>query len=107
MYCTVRARVDCAFFRWDESKKCYVLNGTKSWITHAPVADVFVIWAKCDRDDDAIRGFILERGMAGLSTPLIEGKMSLRTSITGQVAMDDVEVPHENMLPLAKGLRVS
>ncbi|MES1909696.1 MAG: hypothetical protein MHM6MM_002397 [Cercozoa sp. M6MM] len=76
----------------------YVLSGTKTWITNAPIADVFVVWAKADDQDDAICGFVLERGMAGLETPKIEGKMSLRASITGQIAMDEVRVPVANML---------
>ncbi|MCC7082113.1 MAG: acyl-CoA dehydrogenase [Burkholderiales bacterium] len=80
----------------------YVVSGSKIWITHAPIADVFMIWAK----DDAgkIRGFILERGMKGLSTPKIEGKFSLRVSITGEVVMDEVFVPAENLLPNVSGL---
>lgn len=80
----------------------FILNGAKSWITHSPAADVFVVWAKLDGD---IRGFILERGMQGLTTPKIEGKMSLRASITGQIVMQDVEVPLENLLPNVKGLK--
>jgi glutaryl-CoA dehydrogenase len=80
----------------------YTLKGAKMWITNSPAADVFVIWAK--DESDTIRGFILERGMAGLSTPKIEGKFSLRTSITGEVVMADVAVPEENLLPGAKGL---
>jgi glutaryl-CoA dehydrogenase len=81
----------------------YSLSGTKTWITNSPIADVLVVWA---RDDDAeIRGFILERGMKGLSTPKIEGKFSLRASTTGMIMMDDVFVPAENMLPQVKGLR--
>jgi len=79
----------------------YVLNGGKMWISNAPVADIFIIWAKLD---GVIRGFILERGMKGLSTTKIEGKFSLRTSVTGAIAMDEVFVPEENMLPGAKGL---
>ena len=79
------------------------LTGTKTWISNAPVADVFVVWAK--NDDGVIRGFILERGMNGLSTPKIEGKLSLRASVTGQIAMDDVFVPAENELPGATGLK--
>jgi glutaryl-CoA dehydrogenase len=74
----------------------YVLNGTKTWITNSPIADVFVVWAKDDKND--IRGFILEKGMKGLTAPKIEGKLSLRASITGQIVMDDVKVPAENML---------
>jgi glutaryl-CoA dehydrogenase len=81
----------------------YVLKGSKMWITNAPVADVFVIWAK--DDSGAIRGFILERGMKGLSTPKIEGKFSLRASITGEVVMEDVAVPEENLLPNVSGLK--
>ncbi len=81
----------------------YQLNGAKMWISNAPIADVFVVWAK--EDDGVIRGFILERGMKGLSTPKIEGKFSLRASSTGEVVMDDVFVPEENKLPNARGLR--
>lgn len=79
----------------------YVLNGAKTWITNSPIADVLVIWAKLD---DVIRGFILEKGMQGLTAPVIEGKFSLRASITGQIFMEDVFVPEENLLPNAKGL---
>jgi glutaryl-CoA dehydrogenase len=81
----------------------YILKGAKMWITNAPVADVFVIWAKDERD--LIRGYILERGMKGLSTPKIEGKFSLRISITGEVVMDNVFVPAENLLPGVEGLK--
>jgi glutaryl-CoA dehydrogenase len=81
----------------------YVLKGAKMWITNAPVADVFIVWAK--DDSGAIRGFILERGMKGLSTPKIEGKFSLRASITGEVVMEDVQVPAENLLPNVTGLK--
>ena len=80
----------------------YVLNGSKMWITNAPIADVAVVWAK--DDEGAIRGFILDRGMKGFSTPKIEGKMSLRASITGEIVMDELFVPDENYLPGAKGL---
>ena len=80
-----------------------LLTGTKTWISNAPIADVFVVWAK--NDDSVIRGFILERGMNGLSTPKIEGKFSLRASVTGQIAMDEVFVPAENELPGASGLK--
>jgi len=79
----------------------YRLTGTKMWITNSPVADVFVVWAKLD---GVIRGFILDKGMEGLSAPKIEGKFSLRASITGEIVMDNVFVPSENMLPNAKGL---
>ncbi|APX93307.1 acyl-CoA dehydrogenase [Halomonas sp. 1513] len=81
----------------------YKLNGTKSWITNSPIADVFVVWAKDDQGD--LRGFILEKGMAGLSAPKIQGKFSLRASITGQIAMQDVEVSDEQILPGVKGLK--
>lgn len=73
-------------------------------ITNSPIADVAVVWAKCD--DKEIRGFIVERSMKGFSTPKIEGKFSLRASITGQICLDDVEVPKENLLPKVKGLKV-
>ncbi len=81
----------------------YLLNGSKTWITNSPIADVFVVWAKDDAGD--IRGFILEKGMPGLTAPKIEGKFSLRASVTGMIMMQDVEVPAENMLPHVKGLR--
>lgn len=81
----------------------YRLSGTKTWITNAPVADVMLVWAK--DEEGMIRGFILEKGMEGLSTSKIEGKFSLRASVTGQIAMDDVFVPSENLLPKAKGLK--
>jgi glutaryl-CoA dehydrogenase len=81
----------------------FVLKGAKMWISNAPVADVMVVWAKTE--DEGIRGFILERGMKGLSTPKIEGKFSLRASITGEVVMDDVFVPQENLLPGVIGLK--
>ncbi len=81
----------------------YLLNGNKSWITNSPIADVFVVWAKDDSGD--IRGFILDRDMPGLTAPKIEGKFSLRASVTGQIAMQDVFVPAANMLPDARGLR--
>ncbi len=80
----------------------YLLHGAKMWISNAPIADVFVVWAK--DDDDTIGGFILEKGMKGLSAPKIEGKFSLRASSTGEVVMDDVFVPVENKLPNARGL---
>ncbi|KAL1934507.1 hypothetical protein VTP01DRAFT_6689 [Rhizomucor pusillus] len=83
----------------------YVLNGSKTWITNSPIADVFVVWAKNLDEGGAIRGFILEKGMAGLDAPAIHGKFSLRASITGMIMMDNVEVPAENMLPGAKGLK--
>ncbi|GIR39324.1 MAG: hypothetical protein CM15mP51_01040 [Porticoccaceae bacterium] len=75
----------------------YALTGSKMWITNSPIADVFLIWAKTD--DDVIRGFILEKGMNGLSAPTIEGKLALRTSITGEIVMDNVIVSDEQVLP--------
>jgi glutaryl-CoA dehydrogenase len=81
----------------------YVLKGSKMWITNSPIADVFVVWAKTD--DGVIRGFILEQGMKGLSAPKIEGKMSLRASITGEIVMDDVAVPEAQLLPNVSGLK--
>jgi glutaryl-CoA dehydrogenase len=82
----------------------YRLSGAKMWITNAPIADVMVVWAKSEAHGGAIRGFILERGMKGLTTAKIEGKLSLRASITGEIAMDGVVVPEENLLPNASGL---
>ena len=79
----------------------YVLTGNKTWISNSPVADVFVVWAKLD---GIIRGFILEKGMKGLSAPKIEGKFSLRTSVTGEIVMDEVLVPQENLFPEISGL---
>ena len=79
----------------------YVLNGAKNWITNAPIADVAVIWAKLD---GRIRGFLVERGTPGFATPTIEGKMSLRSSATGQISLDDVAIPEDNLLPNASGL---
>jgi glutaryl-CoA dehydrogenase len=81
----------------------YRLRGAKMWITNSPIADVFVVWAKTE--DEVIRGFILERGMKGLSAPKIEGKFSLRSSTTGEIVMEDVFVPEENLLPGVSGLR--
>jgi glutaryl-CoA dehydrogenase len=80
----------------------YLLTGAKMWISNSPIADVFVIWAKTE--DDIIHGFILEKGMKGLSAPKIEGKMSLRASVTGEIVMEQVMVPDENLLPNVKGL---
>ncbi len=82
----------------------YRLTGSKTWITNAPIADVFVVWAKSEAHSGAIRGFVLERGMAGLSAPKIEGKVSLRASVAGEIVMDNVEVPEANLLPNASGL---
>ena len=81
----------------------YVLDGTKTWISNAPAADVFVVWAKNDADE--ICGLVLDKGMKGLSAPRIEGKFSLRASCTGQIAMSEVFVPEDNLLPTARGLK--
>ncbi len=83
----------------------YILNGSKLWISNSPIADVFVVWARSAAHDDAIRGFILEKGMKGLSAPKIEGKLSLRASVTGEIVMENVEVPEENLLPNVSGLK--
>jgi glutaryl-CoA dehydrogenase len=80
----------------------YIVHGNKMWITNSPIADVFVVWAKLDGE---IRGFILEKGMKGLSAPKIEGKFSLRASSTGEIVMDEVFVPEENIFPEVKGLK--
>ena len=82
----------------------YLLSGAKNWITNSPVADVFVVWAKSDAHDNKIRGFVLEKGMKGLDAPKIEGKFSLRASVTGMIQMDEVMVPEENLLPNVSGL---
>ena len=89
----------------------YSLSGAKMWITNSPIADVFVVWAKLEDPDgkvggqESIRGFILEKGMKGLSAPKIEGKMSLRASVTGEIVMDDVFVPEANLMPNVSGLK--
>lgn len=82
----------------------YVISGAKNWITNAPIADVFVIWAKSDAHDGRIKGFVLEKGMKGLSAPKIDGKFSLRASTTGMIHMDEVFVPEDNLLPNVSGL---
>lgn len=83
----------------------YRLSGAKMWITNSPIADVFVVWAKSDAHDGKIRGFVLEKGMNGLSAPKIEGKLSLRASITGEIVMDGVEVGEDALLPNVEGLK--
>jgi glutaryl-CoA dehydrogenase len=83
----------------------YSISGSKTWISNAPIADVFVIWAKSDAHGGGIRGFVLEKGMKGLSAPKIEGKLSLRASITGMVMMDEVEVGEDALLPEVQGLK--
>jgi len=88
--------------RAKKTKGSFVLNGAKNWITNSPIADLFIVWAKLDEE---IRGFILEKGMKGLTAPKIEGKMSLRASSTGMISLQDVQVPEENILPGASGLK--
>ena len=89
----------------------FIMKGAKMWITNSPIADVFVVWAKLEDADgkvggqESIRGFILEKGMKGLSAPKIEGKMSLRASVTGEIVMDDVFVPEANLMPNVSGLK--
>ena len=83
----------------------YVLNGAKMWISNAPIADVFVVWAKSDAHGGKIKGFVLDRGMKGLTTPKIGGKLSLRASITGEIVMKDVEVGEDALLPFVEGLK--
>jgi glutaryl-CoA dehydrogenase len=83
----------------------YRITGSKTWISNSPIADVFIIWAKSTAHGDAIRGFILDKGMRGLSAPKIDGKLSLRASITGEIVMQDVEVPHSALLPNVEGLK--
>ena len=82
----------------------YVLNGAKTWISNAPIADVFVVWAKSEAHGGKVRGFVLEKGMKGLSAPKIEGKLSLRASITGEIVLQDVEVGEEALLPGIEGM---
>ena len=83
----------------------YVLNGAKMWISNSPIADVFVVWAKSEAHDGKIRGFILEKGMAGLNAPKIGGKLSLRASVTGEIVIKDVAVPEDALLPGVEGLK--
>ncbi len=83
----------------------YVINGSKMWISNAPFADVFVVWAKSEAHDGTIRGFVLEKGMKGLSSPKIEGKLSLRASTTGEIVLENVEVGEEHLLPNISGLK--
>jgi glutaryl-CoA dehydrogenase len=83
----------------------YVLNGAKMWISNSPIADVFVVWAKSEAHGGKIRGFVLEKGMKGLSAPKIGGKLSLRASVTGEIVMDNVEVGEDALLPGVEGLK--
>ncbi|MCG5242839.1 glutaryl-CoA dehydrogenase [Azospirillum doebereinerae] len=82
----------------------YLLSGSKMWITNSPIADLAVVWAKSDAHDNKIKGFVVERGTKGFSTPKIEGKLSLRSSVTGEIVLDEAFVPEENLLPNASGL---
>lgn len=95
--------------KYDPAKKVYKLSGTKTWITNSPISDIAIIWAKQVDDKNKIRGFIVDRkklnDQASFSTPKIEGKLSLRASITGMIMMDEAEVPEENLLPNVSGLR--
>ena len=91
--------------RAEKTSDGYRISGAKMWITNSPIADVFVVWAKSDAHDDAIRGFVLEKGMKGLSAPKIEGKLSLRASVTGEIVMEGVEVPEDALLPNVSGLK--
>ena len=91
--------------RAEKTSDGYRLTGTKMWISNAPIADVFVVWAKSAEHNNQIRGFILEKGWKGLSAPKIHGKVGLKASITGEIVMDEVFVPEENMLPNVRGLK--
>ena len=91
--------------RADKTAGGYRLTGSKTWITNSPIADVFIVWAKSTEHRDEIRGFILEKGMQGLSAPKIEGKLSLRASVTGEIVMDGVSVSEESLLPNVSGLK--
>ena len=91
--------------RAEKTANGYRLTGSKTWISNSPFADVFVVWAKSDHHGGRIRGFVLEKGMKGLSAPKIEGKLSLRASTTGEIVMDGVEVGDEALLPHVEGLR--
>ena len=91
--------------RAEKTATGYKISGAKMWITNSPIADVFVVWAKSDAHGGGIKGFVLEKGMAGLSAPKIEGKLSLRASITGEIVMDGVEVGEDALLPEVQGLK--
>ena len=83
----------------------YKISGSKMWISNSPIADIFVVWAKSEHHDGKIKGFILEKGAKGLSAPKIEGKLSLRASVTGEIVMDNVEVSDDALLPNVSGLK--
>ena len=91
--------------RAEKTATGYRLTGSKMWISNAPIADVFVVWAKSEEHGNRIKGFVLEKGMPGLSAPKIEGKLSLRASVTGEIVMEGVEVGEEALLPDADGLK--
>jgi glutaryl-CoA dehydrogenase len=91
--------------RADKVDGGYRISGAKMWISNSPIADVFVVWAKSPAHNDQIRGFVLEKGMKGLSAPKIGGKLSLRASVTGEIVMDEVEVGEEHLLPNVSGLK--
>ena len=91
--------------RAEKTANGYRITGTKMWITNSPIADVFVVWAKSDAHGGKIRGFVLDKGMAGLSAPKINEKLSLRASITGEIVMDNVEVGEDALLPSVEGLK--
>ena len=91
--------------RAEKTASGYRLTGTKTWISNSPIADVFIVWAKSAAHDGAVRGFVLDKGMPGLSAPKIEGKMSLRASLTGEIVMDGVEAGEESLLPGVEGLK--
>ncbi|KAB7615472.1 acyl-CoA dehydrogenase [Amylibacter sp. SFDW26] len=91
--------------RAEKTANGYKISGSKMWISNAPIADVFVVWAKSDAHDGKIKGFVLEKGMEGLSAPKIDGKLSLRASITGEIVMDGVEVGEDALLPNVEGLK--
>ncbi len=91
--------------RAEKGASGYRLTGTKTWISNSPIADVFIVWAKSDAPGGAVRGFVLEKGMPGLSAPKIGGKLSLRASVTGEIVMDGVEAPEDALLPGVEGLR--
>ena len=90
--------------KYDSASKCYILNGSKTWITNSPIADLMIVWARMQDDNNKIRGFIVERNFKGVSTPKIEGKFSLRSSETGMIVLDDCKVPESNLLPKGQGL---
>src|ERR671913_198086 len=92
-------------YREVKTDRGYRISGSKMWISNSPIADVFVVWAKSEAHDNQIRGFVLEKGMKGLSAPKIGGKLSLRASITGEIVMEGVEVPESALLPNVSGLK--